>query len=96
MYDDNQRPAKQLDKIVNAQSHISNKRGAVGARVNSLERQSELLIERQNAVEKDVSDLSDADLSTLVTNLQSMITSMQASQQAFVKVSQLNLFDYIR
>ena len=96
LYDDNQRPAKQLDKIVNAQSHISNNRGIVGARVNSLQRQSELLIERQNAVEKDVSDLSDADLSTLVTNLQSMITSMQASQQAFVKVSQLNLFDYIR
>ncbi len=96
LYDDNQRPAKQLDKIVNAQSHISNNRGIVGARVNSLQRQSDLLIERQNAVEKDVSDLSDADLSNLVTNLQSMMTSMQASQQAFVKVSQLNLFDYIR
>ena len=96
LYDDNQRPAKQLDKIVNAQSHISNNRGIVGARVNSLQRQSELLIERQNAVEKDVSDLSDADLSNLVTNLQTLMTSMQASQQAFVKVSQLNLFDYIR
>ena len=100
--DKNQQPQlvdadkKQLDKIVNAQSHISNNRGIVGARVNSLQRQSELLIERQNAVEKDVSDLSDADLSNLVTNLQSMMTSMQASQQAFVKVSQLNLFDYIR
>ena len=29
LYDDNQRPAKQLDKIVNAQSHISNNRGIV-------------------------------------------------------------------
>ena len=96
LYDDNQRPAKQLDKIVSAQSHISNNRGKVGARVNSLERQSDLLVERKNAVEKDVSDLNDADLSELVTNLQSMLTSMQASQQAFVKVSQLNLFDYIR
>ena len=96
LYDDNQRPAKQLDKIVNAQSHISNKRGMVGARVNSLERQNELLIERKNAVEKDMSDLSDADLSALVTDLQSMMTSMQASQQAFVKISQLNLFDYLR
>ena len=96
LYDDNQRPAKQLDKIVSAQSHISNNRGTVGARVNSLERQSDLLVERKNAVEKDVSDLNDADLSELVTNLQSMLTSMQASQQAFVKVSQLNLFDYIR
>ena len=43
-----------------------------------------------------MSDLSDADLSALVTDLQSMMTSMQASQQAFVKISQLNLFDYLR
>ncbi len=96
LYDDNQRPAKQLDKIVKAQSHISNNRGMIGARVNSLERQGELLLERKNAVQKDISDLSDADLSALVTDLQSMMTSMQASQQAFVKISQLNLFDYIR
>ena len=67
----------------------------MGARVNSLQRQSELLIERQNAVEKDVSDLSDADLSNLVTNLQSMMTSMQASQQAFVKISNLSLFQFL-
>jgi len=40
-----------------------------------LERQNELLIERKNAVEKDMSDLSDADLSALVTDLQSMMTS---------------------
>ncbi len=96
LYDDNQRPAKQLDKIVRAQSHIANNRGMIGARVNSLERQGELLLERKNAVEKDISDLSDADLSALVTDLQSMMTSMQASQQAFVKISQLNLFDFIR
>ena len=63
---------------------------------NSLERQSDLLSQRKIAVEKDVSDLNDADLSALVTRLQSLMTSMQASQQAFVKVSQLNLFDYIR
>lgn len=96
LFDDNQRPAKQLDKIVSAQAHVSNKRGTIGSRVNSLERQSDLLTERKNAVEKDISSISEADLSDLVTNLQSMLTSMQASQQAFVKVSQLNLFDYIR
>ena len=51
---------------------------------------------RRLGVEKDVSDLKDADLAALVTNLQSMLTSMQASQQSFVKISQLNLFDYLR
>jgi flagellar hook-associated protein 3 FlgL len=56
----------------------------------------DFLAERRLAVEKDVSDIQEADLAELVTNLQSMLTSMQASQQSFVKISQLNLFDYIR
>ena len=55
-----------------------------------------MLANRRLAVEKNVSDLKEADLAALVTNLQSMLTSMQASQQSFVKISQLNLFDYLR
>ena len=51
---------------------------------------------RKNAVEKDISDVSDADLAELVTTLQSQITGLQASQQAFVKISDLNLFQFIR
>ena len=44
---------------------------------------------------KDVSELADADLSELVTELQSLMTSQEASQKAFVKISRLNLFDMI-
>jgi flagellin-like hook-associated protein FlgL len=51
--------------------------------------------ERKILVEKDVSELADADLSELVTELQSMLTTQQASQKAFVRISQLNLFDMI-
>ena len=96
MFDSNQLPAKQIDNIASTQIHISNNRGKIGARSNSLLRQGELLSNRRLGVEKDVSDLKDADLATLVTNLQSMLTTMQASQQSFVKISQLNLFDYLR
>ena len=96
LYDNDQLPSKQLDNVAATQVHVSNNRGEIGARTNSLERQSELLANRRLAVEKDVSDLKDADLAALVTNLQSMLTSMQASQQSFVKISQLNLFDYLR
>ena len=52
--------------------------------------------ERKIAVEKDMSDISEADLAELVTKLQTQITSLQASQQAFVKISDLNLFQFIR
>ena len=96
LFDSNQLPAKQIDNIASTQIHISNNRGKIGARSNSLLRQGELLSNRRLGVEKDVSDLKDADLATLVTNLQSMLTTMQASQQSFVKISQLNLFDYLR
>jgi flagellar hook-associated protein 3 FlgL len=96
LFDNNQLPSKQIDNIFSTQVHISNNRGSVGARTNSLLRQNELLVDRKTAIEKDVSDLNDADLAALVTNMQSMLTSMQASQQSFVKISQLNLFDYLR
>jgi flagellar hook-associated protein 3 FlgL len=96
LFDNNQLPSKQLDNVASTQVHISNNRGEIGARTNSLTRQTELLANRRLGVEKDVSDLKDADLAALVTNLQSMLTSMQASQQSFVKISQLNLFDYLR
>ena len=96
LFDNNQLPSKQIDNVSSAQVHISNNRGSVGARTNSLLRQTDLLADRRLAVEKDVSDINDADLAALVTNLQSMLTSMQARQQSFVKISQLNLFDYLR
>ena len=96
LYDNNQLPSKQIDNVQSTQLHIANKIGEVGARTNSLTRQSDALVNRRLAVERDVSDLKEADLAALVTELQSKMTSMQASQQSFVKISQLNLFDYLR
>ena len=69
------------------QEHIANQRAIIGARTSSLERHLDLISERKIAIEKDISDISDADLAELVTQLQSQITGLQASQQAFVKIS---------
>ncbi len=96
IYDYDQTIASRLDDISSVQDHVANQRAKVGARSNSLERQRDLLTERKSAVEKDMSEIADADLAELVTNLQSQITGLEASQQAFVKISRLSLFDYIR
>ena len=48
------------------------------------------------AVQKDLSEIEDADLAKLVTDLKSQLTGLQASQQAFVKISDLNLFNYLK
>ena len=47
-------------------------------------------------MDENLSNLEDADLAALVTELQSQIVSRDAAQQAFVKIGQQSLFDYIR
>ena len=81
--------------MVTIQNHLSNQRAKVGARINSAERQSDIMRERLELISKDISELADADLAELVTQLQSQLTSQEASQKAFVRISRLNLFDHI-
>ncbi len=95
IYDFDQTIASRLDELVTIQTHLSNQRAKVGSRENSAERQRDVMEERKILISKDVSDLADADLSALVTQLQSQITSQEASQKAFVRISQLNLFDFL-
>ena len=96
MYDNDQLTSAQLNNIADTQVHIANFRGEVGAKLNLLVRQNENLTQRDIAIKKDLSDLQDADLASLVTDLKAQLTGLQASQQAFVKISDLNLFNYLK
>ena len=96
LYDNNQLTSSQLNNIADTQVHIANFRGEVGSKLNLLERQNTNLSERDLAIKKDLSDLEDADLAALVTDLKAQLTGLQASQQAFVKISDLNLFNYLK
>ena len=96
LYDTDQLTTSQLNNIQSSQVHIANFRGQVGAKLNLLERQYQNLNERDIAIKKDISELEDADLAKLVTDLKSQLTGLQASQQAFVKISDLNLFNYLK
>ena len=96
LYDNDQLTSAQLNNIADTQVHIANFRGQVGAKLNLLVRQNENLTARDIAIKKDLSDLQDADLAALVTDLKAQLTGLQASQQAFVKISDLNLFNYLK
>ena len=96
LYDNNQLTTAQLNNIADTQVHIANFRGEVGAKLNLLTRQNENLSERDLAIKKDLSNLEDADLAALVTDLKAQLTGLQASQQAFVKITNLNLFNYLK
>ena len=47
-------------------------------------------------MDQDISNLEDADIAKLVTDLQAKLVSRNAAQQAFVKIAQDNLFNYLR
>ena len=96
LYDTDQLTTSQLNNIQSSQVHIANFRGQVGAKLNLLERQYQNLNERDIAIKQDLTELEDADLAKLVTDLKSQLTGLQASQQAFVKISDLNLFNYLK
>ena len=96
LYDTDQLTTSQLNNIQSSQVHIANFRGQVGAKLNLLERQYQNLNERDLAIKQDLSELEDADLAKLVTDLKAQLTGLQASQQAFVKISDLNLFNYLK
>ncbi len=95
IFDKDQTIASRLDEIVTIQSHVSNQRAKVGARINSAERIGDVLQERKILISKDISDIQDADLATLVTSLQAQLTSQEASQKSFINITKLNLFDFL-
>ena len=76
-------------------NHISSQMAFVGAQINKVDTQSQVLSERKITVDE-ISEIGDADLTELVTQLKSLILNRDAAQQAFVKIGQQSLFDYLR
>jgi flagellar hook-associated protein 3 FlgL len=85
--------------IANLQSvlnHVSVQRTSVGAQINKGEMQQRVIDNRLLLMTENISKMEDADLAALVTDLQSKLVNRDAAQQAFVKIGQQSLFDYIR
>jgi flagellar hook-associated protein 3 FlgL len=76
--------------------HFSIAQARVGAELNKLDNQKVLTERRILLMDENLSNLEDADLAALVTELQSKIVSRDAAQQSFVQIGQQSLFDYIR
>jgi flagellar hook-associated protein 3 FlgL len=58
--------------------------------------QSELLARKEITVDEAISGITDADLTEVVTQLQSLLVNRDALRQVFAKVGQQSLFDLIR
>lgn len=85
-----------IGHLSNANSHVSIQRAKVGAYANAAQVQKANLEEQSLFVQKTKSEIADADMAELITKLQTLLLNRDATQQAFAKISQQSLFDFLR
>ena len=94
--DEDQLLGRGIKNILSSIDHLALQQARLGAQMSKAAIQVDVLQSRKLAVTKDISAMGDADLAKLVTELQSQLTNRDAAQQAFAKIGQQSLFDYIR
>jgi flagellar hook-associated protein 3 FlgL len=86
----------QLEKLVQAGQDIAVSRTKIGARLKRAEDQETNLQARALALETDVNELGSADLGKVVTELQALLVSRDAALQAYSRIVQSSLFDFLK
>ena len=68
----------------------------LGSRMNTVDSQRDILADTKLRYQELLSNAEDLDYATAVTKLSAQMLSLEAAQASFAKISQLNLFDYLR
>lgn len=84
-----------LDDIDVALDKFFSVRAQIGARINVLESQSSINEQYSVQLESAVSEIRDLDYAEAIGRLNLQLVGLQASQQAFQKIQNLSLFNYL-
>jgi flagellar hook-associated protein 3 FlgL len=68
----------------------------IGSRMNTVDSQRDILADAKLRYQDLLSSAEDLDYATAVTKLSAQVLSLEAAQASFAKISQLNLFNYLR
>lgn len=88
-----QRAVGELDL---AQNGMTESIAAVGSGMNVLDAQSSVADENLLRMKSTLSQMQDVDYTEAITKMNKDMLALQAAQSSFAKISQLNLFDYIK
>jgi flagellar hook-associated protein 3 FlgL len=88
-----QRGIKELDRM---QQGIIDANAQVGTDMNVVDSQNSVLDEISLRLKTTLSDVKDVDYTQAITQMNKDLLALEAAQSSFSKISQLNLFDYIR
>jgi flagellar hook-associated protein 3 len=94
--DENQALSKQGSAIGSLVEHFALSRTIVGARINNADAQKTVLTDRSVAIKTEISDLRDADIETLITELQTIMVTRDAARQTYSTINSQSLFDFIK
>jgi flagellar hook-associated protein 3 FlgL len=84
-----------LDQIDAAMGHLLGFRATTGARLNALDSQKGINGALLDQLESTRSTIEDLDYAEAASRLSQQSITLQAAQQAFVKVQNLNLFNFL-
>ena len=84
-----------LQQIDNSLARISDVRAEVGARLSVLSDAQDDQQNRQLDLKTQLSQIRDLDYADAITNLNIQLAGLQAAQQSYAKISNLNLFNYL-
>lgn len=88
-----QRAVGELD---GAQNGMTESIAAVGSGMNVLEAQGSVADENLLRMKSTLSQMQDVDYTEAITRMNKDMMALEAAQSSFAKISQLNLFDYIK
>lgn len=69
---------------------------SVGTDLNVVEQQTQVIDDTKLTLKTTLSNVEDLDMAAAITKMNKQMLSLQASQSSFAKISQLNLFNFIK
>jgi len=84
-----------LQNLDQALQHLGNFRSQVGARLASIDQQTENNADVQLELKRSLSVIRDLDYATAISRLELQLTSLQAAQKAYARTQSFSLFDVL-
>lgn len=88
-----QRGVGEMDNLLNG---ISLSQANVGTDLNVVEQQNQVLEDTKLTLKTTLSNIEDLDMAEAITKMNKQMLSLEASQSSFAKISQLNLFNFLK
>ena len=84
-----------ITRIDSAIEVVSNTRSVIGSRINTIDGQRNTNDSFSLVLQENRSNLEDLDYAEAISRFEQQLLALQASQQSFVKISGLSLFNYL-